>query len=614
MEDSDDSGGAGMKALKKKVPKTTISVPATTKPVPPQAKKSTTKPPKKRKSPSPNPAKAKSSRSGSEEDDSESEASSSSQDASPTPTRAKPTATRLAQTKPPPKPSVEKVPMNKTKLNESSSTKKSSSRSEDEGDSESSESGSESDSGSSDQTSLHSARKRSPIRKPTSKQASGPYEPPPGFEASSVSVHPSSKAAEIFSPAYLAGKEIWHITAPASVPISSIKEVSMQGIKARTSVLSHKGADYGLVSESGAEQANNRALLLPSIQTNGYQTSTSTIIKTLHLQQLVNLPNHTTSPVKPSCQTATAPEPQKKGSRQQPQGLRMRYHPFGTSDESETEVSPANVAKAPEFRTPNAVEAPQAKKRKSSEMDSVGQSADVLPAKAKPKKRKTQGEAVVNGADIAMDDDAVEIQGLEESGPKDKTPKASNGAISDANGPNGTQPEKAEVKRKKEKQKHSQPEQPSAPVSALPSQIAKEAETIMPEEVVDGASAIDITASENKKTKRREERRKRKEAAKAAEQQSQDETMGNQDAIIADAEPRAKRDEVIQKAKSQSRDESVHLPTPKHSSPQKVQSIANGGSGSIHEPSQTSPKQETKEERARRKEEKRRKRIVMGSG
>ena len=611
MEYSDDSGGAGTKALNKKVPKTTISAPATTKPVPPQAKKSTTKPPKKRKSPSPNPAKAKSSRSGSEEDDSESEASSSSQDASPIPTRPKSTATQLAQSKLSPKPSVEKVPMIKTKLNGSSSTRKSSSRSEGEGDSESSESGSESDSGSSDQNSLHSARKRSPIRKPTSKQASGPYEPPLGFEASSISVHPSSKAAEIFSPAYLAGKEIWHITAPASVPITLIKEVSMQGIKARTSILSHKGADHGLVPEPGAEQANNRALLLPSIQTNGYQTSTSTIIKTLHLQQLVNLPNHTTSPAKPSSQTATVPEPQKKGPRQQPQGLRMRYHPFGASDESETEVSPANVAKAPEFRTPNAVEAPQAKKRKSSEMDSVGLSADVSPAKAKSKKRKTQGEAVVNGADTAMDGEAVEIQGLEESGPKDKTPKASNGAISDAHGPNGTQPEKAEVKRKKEKQKHSQPEQPSAPVSALPSQIAKEAETIMPEEVVDGASAIDITASENKKTKRREERRKRKEAAKAAEQQSQDETMGNQDAIIADAEPRAKQDEVIQYANSQSREESVHLPTPKHSSLQKVQSIANGGSGSS---SQTSSKLETKEERARRKEEKRRKRIAMGNG
>lgn len=613
MEDSDDSEGAGTKALKKKVPKITILAPAITKSVP-QAKISITKPPKKRKSPSPTPAKAKSSRSGSEEDDSESETSSSSQDASPRHTRPKPTATRLAQTNPSPKPSVEKVPMNKTKLNESSSRRKSSSRSEGEEYSESSESGSESDSGSSDQTSLRSARKRSPVRKPTSKQASDPYEPPPGFEVSSISVHSSSKAAEIFSPAYLAGNEIWHITAPTSVPITSIKEVSMQGIKARTSVLSHKGADYGLVPESGAEEANNRALLLPSTQTNSYQMSTSRIVKTLHVQQLVNLPNHTTSAAKPSSQTATVPKPQKKAPRQQPQGLRMRYHPFGASDESETEVLPANVAKAPEFRTPNAVEAPQTKKRKRSEMDSVGQSAEVSPAKAKSKKQKTQGEAVVNGADTAMDDDAVETQGPKENGPKEKTPKASNGAISDAHGPNGTQSEKAGVKQKKEKHKHSQPQPPSAPVSALPSQIAKEAETIMPEEVVDGASAIDITASEEKKTKRREERRKRKKAAKAAEQQSQDETMRNQDAIIADAKPRAKQDEVIQKAKSQLREKSVHFPTPKHSSLQKAQNIANGGSGSIRESSQTSPKQETKEERARRKEEKRRKRIAMDSG
>ena len=616
MVDSDDSDEAESKPLKRKNPKPTDLPPNFMKPVPHKTAISNIKPTKTRKPsiPSPNLGEKTVDGGGNEdhsssqsEDLSRSEASSSSQGERPTPTRPKQHSAVPIQTESSNKTSAEEVQVNRSKFNEKISTREGSSSSESDEDSESGSESSESrrGTGSSDQTSLQSPRKRSSGPNSMSNQNSLPYEPPSGFEASSISIHPSSSAAEIFSPANLTSKEVWHITVPGSVPIDSMKEVSMEDFKSKIAILSHKGADYGLVPESGVEQASNWTLLLPSLQENKYAPADTKIVNTLHLQQLVSLPSHTIASATASSRTAVVPAPQKKAPHQQPEGLKMRYHPFGVSDGSDAESTPAIVAKAPQFCIPNAVEAPQAKKRKRSDINSVERSTEVSPIKSKPKKRKTQTEAA-NVADTAMDIDKIQNAEQKKSERKEKSPKLSNGTPKNAHSPNSVQPEEGQAKRKKEKQKHKHAEPPPAPVSALPTQIAKEAETIMPEEVVDGTSAIDLAHSEDKKAKRREEKRKRKEAAKRAEQHSSKE---KQDKSIEDKGHRAKEDEAIQEADSQSREQSVHLPTPKHSSPQKHIAVTNSGSGSFQASNQSDQKKETNEERRKRKEEKRRKRI-----
>jgi hypothetical protein len=300
----------------------------------------------------------------------------------------------------------------------------------------------------------------------------------------------------------------------------------------------------------------------------------------------------------------------------------MRYHPFGASDESESEALPENAVEAPHFRLPNPVETSPAKKRKRAEKDTAMEIIDISPAESKSKKCKTQSETAVSGIHDAMDVDNIEDQEPRESQPKDKIHSLTNGTTSHAPSRNGILPQQTEeTQHKKEKKKQKKPEPPPAPISALPSTIAKEAETIMPEEVVDGASAIDITHSEAKKARRREERRKRKEA----EQESHEEAVWKMNGVVADVVHRG----------SQSRDQPAHLPSPKHSSPQK-QTTINGESGSVQESSQASPRKqpnnmqeksdllqmssqkstqkESKDERAKRKEEKRRKRMGSGSG
>jgi hypothetical protein len=98
-------------------------------------------------------------------------------------------------------------------------------------------------------------------------KAPAPFKPPHGFEATSSKS--SSAISKTFSKANLAGKEIWYITAPASVPASAIQQVSLQNSK-KTNI-SHNGSKYGFV-EDVADDKTYTKLMVPSDRTDGYET------------------------------------------------------------------------------------------------------------------------------------------------------------------------------------------------------------------------------------------------------------------------------------------------------------------------------------------------------
>lgn len=420
-----------------------------------------------------------------DEDDSGSETGSPSRAERPTHVRPKQTAARSSQATPSLEPLIAGKAPKKPIAKELNPTKDGKGHSRSEGDSpsssESSESGSESESGSSDQTSLQSPRKRSPIERSTPVQTPQPFEPPPGFAPASVSFHTSSRTSEIFAPSNLVGKQIWHITAPVSVPLTSVKEVSSDEIQSGASVLSYKGAHYGLVPDSDVEQASNRVLLLPSIQRNDYKQSPNSIIKTLHLQQLVSLPSHAVSLVRPPPSATTVSY--KKTPRPQPQGLRMRYHPFGASEDSGSEgPPPKSVNTAPEFRMPNPVEdSSQTKKRKRSESINGAQDVDISPAKLKRKKKKDSQE------NIHMNEGTIMYHAAQEEPNSEGTPQTDINTIAPSEKSLNSKENKATRRKRREgKQRQEPPDNPAASISALPADITKEAATIMPEEVVEG--------------------------------------------------------------------------------------------------------------------------------
>ncbi|KAK0113721.1 hypothetical protein ONS95_013969 [Cadophora gregata] len=193
-----------------------------------------------------------------------------------------------------------------------------------EGESEESDESSE-DGEASDDASDQSPVAIEPTKKPSkqaptntvSVTAPTPYKAPPGFDLASIDV--TSRASQILSKSSLEGKQIWYFTAPASVPISSIEAMSLLDAKNGKPILTHDGDDYGFMKDSAEETAYTR-ILVPSSDA-GYKATSREIDQIFHLQQVAKDPT-TANP-------ARATIPARKPVRQQPRGLKMRFHPIG---------------------------------------------------------------------------------------------------------------------------------------------------------------------------------------------------------------------------------------------------------------------------------------------
>ncbi|KAL9016986.1 MAG: hypothetical protein Q9185_005681 [Variospora sp. 1 TL-2023] len=218
-----------------------------------------------------------------------------------------------------------------------------------------------------------------------------PYDPPLGFRTATIAS--STKIRKLFTKEKLSGKQIWHITAPASVPIESIQEVPVQKVTSGASITSHKNADYGLITEADIN-STEKVLLVPSSEGNVYTMTGTTIDKTLHLQQIVSLPSTAKLSGRPVKGGSSLPKTHIKAVRQQPTGLKMRYRPFG--DEPQYEGSDS----APRFRKPPITTPTSSAKRyrpvepddkispaKKPSQNSSGKAADVDVATSSPRSK-----------------------------------------------------------------------------------------------------------------------------------------------------------------------------------------------------------------------------------
>lgn len=194
-----------------------------------------------------------------------------------------------------------------------------------------------------------------------------PFDAPHGY----TSFDTSSRSA--LSSADVQGKQVWHITAPANLPISALTEVALDSIQSGKPVLSHKGSDYVLSEDKGATTGNATVVLLP--EKDGYKPISQPVSKTFHLRQHIALPNineKQTSEKTGSNAAGDVARPAVYAVRPQPKGMRMRYRPpgFGAGDpgrigsgsESESEAEP--VGKEATLQFPKQPEATGHKKDK----------------------------------------------------------------------------------------------------------------------------------------------------------------------------------------------------------------------------------------------------------
>ena len=106
------------------------------------------------------------------------------------------------------------------------------------------------------------------------KEAS-PYKPPSGFELASLKDE-APEASQLFKKSNLEGKQIWYMTAPASVPISSIQKTSLVKITNGNAVLSHNGNDYRIIQDS-SEDITYTKVMVPKSSDDGYRAGSYTM-------------------------------------------------------------------------------------------------------------------------------------------------------------------------------------------------------------------------------------------------------------------------------------------------------------------------------------------------
>ncbi|KAK7529806.1 DNA-directed RNA polymerase I subunit RPA34.5-domain-containing protein [Phyllosticta citribraziliensis] len=276
--------------------------------------------------------------------------------------------------------SEEKVSKEKSSTGKSAPAKTSSESSESESSSAESESGSESE----------SSEEEAPRDVQTvSLRPAKAFQPPPGFKKVPSNINPASNLSKLLKSTDLSKKQIWHITAPASVDVKAVKEIALgQGMENKT-VLQHKGAEYAFARESDDGQTSGK-LLVPTEK--GYAAIPDDFSQTLHLKQVVRLPavsEKQEESTQDAMKFVIRPE---KPARPQPEGLRMRYRPAGNAD---------------------APEKPKAKRRHE-KTGGDEETAEVKPKKKKKSKRESAGEAM----------DGVEMTGVkEEDGEKKKKKK-----------------------------------------------------------------------------------------------------------------------------------------------------------------------------------------------
>jgi hypothetical protein len=156
-------------------------------------------------------------------------------------------------------------------------------------------------------------------------EASTDVRPAPPFKAPVDFVEvsdpsPSTVITDFLQSSNLTGKMLWYITTPEDVPMT-FDNVDISKLASGQPILSHKGRDYSLVTDTIASQSSTQ-LMIPS--TEGYTAASLPISQVMRLQQVVRVPHaHSLD-----SQLPAEAQPSRL-KRSQPANLRMRYRPSG---------------------------------------------------------------------------------------------------------------------------------------------------------------------------------------------------------------------------------------------------------------------------------------------
>ncbi|KAL2849460.1 DNA-directed RNA polymerase I, subunit RPA34.5 [Aspergillus pseudoustus] len=207
-----------------------------------------------------------------------------------------------------------------------------------------------------------------------------PYKPPSGFK--SAKNQSSTSIPSILSD--LHGKQVLHITAPAYLPLSKIKEVSLARAMKGEPIMEHEGVRYGIPVDSLKHAAGSgQTLFLYDSKANTYRSATANV-PTYHIQETIELPGG------PEYEETTvrAAEALVKPPRKQPKNLKMRFRPVGSGDGPPQTLGSSDEGsegEEPTFRAPPGAEKEKERKRKHQSTEGDASQSAGLPRKKSKK-------------------------------------------------------------------------------------------------------------------------------------------------------------------------------------------------------------------------------------
>ncbi|KAI1139162.1 hypothetical protein F5Y05DRAFT_340101 [Hypoxylon sp. FL0543] len=205
--------------------------------------------------------------------------------------------------------------------------------------------------------------------------------------------NPAKEVTEFFNNTNLEGKQVWYFTAPASLPITVLKDMEIDLSKVTTgqALLNHKGDDYGVDLESHATSTQIQ-LLIPSQAGDGYTALNRGIDSTVHLRRMAKFgPGNAVN--------ATATEgytPIPKAIRGQPEGLKPRFTPIGVPTPTPPPVQSSKPQHTPAAQNASSSESESESESASDEEGTTAATKPQPPASSGPSK-KSQKPTASNG-------------------------------------------------------------------------------------------------------------------------------------------------------------------------------------------------------------------------
>jgi hypothetical protein len=196
---------------------------------------------------------------------------------------------------------------------------------------------------------------------------------------------PSSEASSTLSSAN--GKQIFHITAPAFLPLSKVKEVSLAKVMQGEPVLTHEGVNYGIPPGNISQgDSSEKRVLLYDPKSQAYHSSPMRNIQSFHVQEMIRLPQTTKGGSQPMSASQETAKPLKK----QPKHLKMRFRPVGSGDGPAETIGTSSEES--EGEKPKYKASKDERKRKHHHTEGDGNQAGGVPRK-KSKKHSSQEDA-----------------------------------------------------------------------------------------------------------------------------------------------------------------------------------------------------------------------------